>query len=181
MALPPLPPSSTARYFLDYSFGTGEQHTLQVRYGAPATVADVATWLTALLDGIGGALTNSWTVVGARSAAAGSNVTLPAPAPDQPDVSGTEIPAVSYPQFVAWQGRSLSSGRKARGSLFGVTIPPDGSYRYTAGENVFLDTLVAYILVPVPGINLCIDGAPVLWYSYINAGFNAHSQRNRRG
>lgn len=176
----PTSPSNTARYFLDYSYAGTEERTLQVRYESPATPADVAAWLDVLLSILEPQLATGWTVLGARVAAAGSNVTLPTTAPAAVTPGGGAMDAVSFPLFIAGQGRDAISGAKARLSVYGVMTGPTSNYRLTRGETGWVGDVLDFLQTPVAGVAISIAGNVVQWYDYLNVGYNAYHQRNQR-
>ena len=178
--MPPLPPSNTARYWLDYTYGAAGPRSLQVRYESPATDQDVADWLDVLLGIIDGPMDSSWAITGARKAALGSNVTLPAVTPVGPTPSGGTIAAAYYPYFISGQFRDVTAGNKGKLSVYGLNLVPDNTYRFAVGESTVMDNLLSFLQVPVVGINISIAGNPVQYHDYINAGFNAYHQRKQR-
>lgn len=174
------PTNGTARYFLDYGFGGDQTRTLQVRYEAPATAADVAGWLEVMLGILEPTLLTDWSVLGARVAALGSNVTLPSVAPASPAGGGGTVLPVLYPRFIAFQGRDATSGAKSRLSIYGSNLGIDDGYRYTRGENSVVDDLLDFVQTPVAGVNISILGNVVQWYDYMNCGMNSYHQRAQR-
>jgi hypothetical protein len=50
------------------------------------------------------------------------------------------------------------------------------NYRYTPGEDTSIDAALAVLVVGGPNV-WAIDGLPVIWKSYVNAGVNAHWQK----
>lgn len=175
-----LPPSNTARYFVDYNIGGGETRSFQVRYAAPATVNDARDWCDVLFAILDARLGTGWAITGARQAAAGSNVTLPAPAPAAvTPAGGTLVPAL-YPMFLASQGRDAVTGRRAHMGIYGLVYNTDATYRFQRGEDTTVDDWLDFIQTPVAGVNISIAGNVVQWYDYINLGFNVYHQRNQR-
>lgn len=175
-----LPPSNTARYFMDYIIGGAESRTLQVRYESPAEPADVADWLEVMLSIFAPIMGSGWAVTGARVAAAGSNVTLPTVAPASPTPGGGTITKASYPFFVGFQGRDVVTGPKARLSLYGLASGPTNNYRLERSEATWIADALDFIQTPVTGVAISIAGNPVQWYDYLNAGFNGYHQRGNR-
>lgn len=175
-----LNPNNTARLFLDYGIATGQPRSLQVRYAAPATPADVVAWLETLFTILEPSLGTGFQTIGTRVALAGSNVTLPGPAVfTVTPGGGTLVPAL-YPAFYAGQGRDAVTGRKAHISWYGMVLNTDASYRFNRGESALFDDVLDFLQTPVTGVNLSIAGNPVQWYDYINTGFNVYHQRNQR-
>jgi len=176
-----LNPNNTARYFLDYSIAAGEARTLQVRYAAPASPADVASWLEVFLTILEPILCADWAITGARVAAAGSNITLPSSAPSAVTPAGGALSAYQRPLFNAVQGRDVLSGSKHRLSFYGITNGVPADYRWQRGESSLYDDLLDMVQVPVVGVNLSIAGNQTQWYDYINVGFNSYHERKQRG
>lgn len=173
-------PNNTARYFLDYTFPTGEVRTLQVRYEAPATPADVVSWLDVLLFLFSGVLCTGWAVTGARIAAAGSNVTLPTTAPASPTPGGGSITTGGAPRFNAFQGRDTVVGVKSRLSIYGINNGVPADYRWQRGDSPLYDDLLDFIQTPVVGVNISIAGNVTQWYDYLNVGYNSYHERQQR-
>lgn len=180
MALPPLDPFNTNRLFVDYEIAPGQARSFQVRYGAPAALSDAKDWAEALLQTAQPRLASSFVVTGARYALAGSNVTLPTPfAPTLTPAGGTLVAAL-HPLFLAFQGRGLTTGRKAHLALYGLVYNTDPSYRFARGEDATVDDLLDFVQAAVAGVNIGIAAEPVGWYSYMNTGFNSYYQRKAR-
>jgi len=173
----PLPSNNTNVLFVDYT-GCGESHTTQFRYSSDADVSDAlgvaASFFAAL-----GALIREITITGARTRAAGANVTLPVPWTGFATYgvgAGVHNESAYYADFV---GRS-NLGRRCRVSVFCVTVPADTSnhdFRLSASESEAvsnaLEALTAEPLCPV-----AIDGGTVTFHQYANIGTNAY-WRNR--
>lgn len=178
----PLPENNTNRLFLDYE-GPSGQHSLLFRANdtidGPAMIDQISTVLPELL-----AVWNTQTnISGWRFGEAGSSVTLPLEGPTGTGSAGVAVGPADYPAFVAFVGRSVL-GRRWRLTLYETQTLPDTDYRlpeaqmpatlaalHTALESVYFN----------PGTQFCaIDGAQVLFYSYVNTGYNAYQQRKRR-
>ena len=181
MPVTALPPSNTARYFLDYVIASGEARSLQLRLANTGLAGDAADWCENMLTQVASSLGTGWAVTGARVAAAGSDVTLPAAAPASPSPGGGALVAALYPQFIAAQGRSPTSGRKVRLSLYGLVLNTQGDYRFQVGENTDVDAFLLAVNALPTGVGLCIDGSTPTWYDYANQGLNVYHQRQRRG
>jgi len=169
--LAPLPPSNTDRLFVDYDFG-GFDHTILCRFTAPNTQEDAQQSVHDLLTAITPSL-YAITILGARVAAEGSNVTSPVGwAHDSAygDGSGSAAHSADYYDFI---GRS-ADGRKVRVAVFAARQTLFGdNYRAAPGENGDLDDGVA-VLVATEGTFLTISGEPPIWHTYINSGTNAY-------
>lgn len=187
MPLAPLSPSNTPRYFVDYR-ANGREHTVMFRYATPVNGPPPATpfiaRVAAVIDDLKTWLPTDFTVLGARYAVAGSDVTLPATAPAPVGPFTGALNQGEAPAFLTMVGRS-SSGRKWRLSILGISVSPaeGGStatdYRMTAAEN----TVAATVISNVDGWTdiVAIDGEQITLHPYLNLGYNAHWQKALRG
>lgn len=192
MPLGPLPVTNTARYFVDYK-ANGVGHTMLFRYLAPSGggeptstfIARVAT----LFNDIKSLLPTDLTVSGARYAALGSTVSLPATAPAAP--AGTATPqAYQKPAYFSFVGRSRG-GRRVRWTFLGAayvsaSAAAANDYRVTSAENTAVATAVTNIsgwcsLGGTDGL-YGIDGtANAIIKPYIDLGYSAYWTRTSRG
>jgi len=85
--------------------------------------------------------------------------------------AGTGSARANYVDFI---GRS-SGGRRVRLAVFGLKIDAT-DYRFIAGENAAVDAAIVELNTHT-GAFLAIDGVAPQWYSYANAGVNAHWQK----
>lgn len=173
----PLPPSSTARVFYDYSQGP-VQHTLMVRVTEAAAQADIDANVEAFLNAIAPILVAS-TITGVRRAELGSDVTLPITSAIQGDTFGAGAGDISSSaRQISFTGRS-PGGRKARVSMFGLNFAPT-DYRFSGGENgAARDAWES--LGTDADVFIGIDGlSPVLWHQYANVGLNDHYVKEAR-
>jgi hypothetical protein len=173
MALAPLDPSNTQRYFYDYSVGT-IQHTMVVRCTDTVGLSDAVVQIDAFLSALS-AGTVLITTVGLRHAEKGSNITNPVDSDGLAATYGTGVEAViNNPLQVTFTGRS-GDGRKARVGMFGWEAQTDDSWRYTTAENsTVLAAVVALGNAGAAGVFCSISGQRVLWHPYMNIGYNDH-------
>lgn len=183
MPLAPLPPSNTARYFVDYT-ANGRYHTMMFRYADPSSGPPPETpfiaRVAAFIDDLRTWLPTDFEINGARYSVAGSDVTLPTTVPEPVGPFTGVLNAGEAPAFITFVGRSVL-GRRWRLSVLGVSVSPaEGGalvkdYRITAGEDVVVSTAIGNL----EGWSACvaIDGQAKLVYPYINLGYNAHWQK----
>jgi hypothetical protein len=182
----PLPDSSTARFWMDYTVA-GSPHSLMVRFTEPtAAPADVADVLASVLGFVEGSLADSFVVTGARVAAVNEEFSLPFSlvGTDLAGFTGAggTIPANEEPRELVYVGRSQVSGRRSRFSLYGALITTPGNYRLGPGETAFANSAVFAALNSAGsiGIFLAIDGTISLWYSYVNVNYNSYWETQAR-
>lgn len=179
-------PINTHRYRVRYQV-LGAQHVMTFRYGrgtydpdAPEGV--VEDFLSALMP----ILHSSFTILGADSAAADSELFFPSSPPVGIGTGGvTDGDEAWRPLFGSFVGRSLG-GSRCVVFVYGVmTNPLSGSssaendYRLVSAENPAVAGAVGVLnslAAPFTGI----DGTEARWYSYMNIGLNGYYQRKRR-
>lgn len=172
----PLPPSSTKRYFLDYTVGT-VQHTVMVRVANNITDAEVIEDLDDFLNAVVSFLYEI-VIVGLRVALDGSNVTNPVTWTGDATYGNGEADAAGPLRFFSFHGRS-DDGRRTNLTMFGSKIADDTNFRITPAESETVGTVVA--LLNGAGNNwITISDAPPVWKSYMNVGYNAYWQRHIR-
>lgn len=172
MALPPLAPSNTARFRINYTVG-GEQHDFQVR-STPVSPTALGVQVDAFLSDLAAAL-NAVTIDSVEFAANGSNVFNIVTTGIEGQVYGSGAGGGSArANYVDFIGRS-SGGRRVRLAVFGLKVDAT-DYRFVSGENAAVDNAIVSLNGAV-GSFLAIDGVAPQWYSYANAGVNAHWQK----
>jgi len=179
MAIPALPPTSTERWFYDYT-ANGVQHTLIMRTADEHEAADAADALNTFLTAISGNLSEIETV-GLRVARIGSNITLPQATTGLSATYGdTPGSAINVPLQVTFTGKS-TDGHKARVGIFGWLSQTDSSWRITRGEDADVAAgLDALADLSTGGYFVGISGHAVIWNQYANIGYNDHWVKNRR-
>lgn len=182
----PLPVENTARLFVDYEVAN-VGHTMQLRLAGGASPIAALDNLAYILGFCSAFLPTSWMVTGVRLAQAGSTVTNPVNYQSSElygfvGTGGTALAAVDHPRQLVWVGRSLTSGRRVRLSLYGALVTTPANYRFGPGETVFASAEVIAAL-NVMGANsqaVCIDGTATRWYSYVNVNYNSYWESERR-
>lgn len=183
-----LPANNTNRLFFDYVSQTnGYEHTMAVRYGPSQSVAAVMASLYSFVSAIGLAhFASGWRFIRARRQDAGSDFSVPealaAPLSTWVGTGGTF--AISYePLELCFVGRSPTSGRKARLSLYGGTgVNLNTNFRVELPDSGY-----AWLQAGIAALNgasnafLAVDGSPVVWYPYVNWQFNSYWERQVRG
>lgn len=178
----PLPPSNTARGFIDYTVA-GQARSLQLRgFNSDAVAGIVATFRTLLLAHQA-SFYNNVVFTGARAAAAGTNVTNPLPWTSLTGTHTQSLPLRGTPQFISHQGRS-PDGRRVDFELYGfnagVDTPDD--YRFTGEESPAVSAFRSDFLdfIEETGVRTISNQPPVM-KTYTNFGVNAYHQRKLRG
>ena len=167
----PINPNNTQRFFVDYTT-CGEAHTLLCRAGSTVTAADAGATIAAFLATLDSQL-RLVTITGFRSAAPGTNITVPETWPGDAtygDGAGSHFETAQYLDFV---GRG-STGHRVRVAVFGAINSHVGDdYRMTSAEStVVADALAA--LTSDGDIFLDVDYQVPVWHTYANLGVNAY-------
>lgn len=83
---------------------------------------------------------------------------------------------------LTWIGRSTTTGKRARLSLYGASvIVIDSNFRYTASEWGAAAGAAVTALNQAEDL-VAVDNSQVFWYSYVNANYNSYwESRIRRG
>lgn len=172
----PLPPESTARYFVDYAT-CGEEHTMEIRATAVVSPATFGTILNNYLLNIQ-ALIFPLTVNIVRFAATGSTISNPVTTGMEGQVRGAGTPTVdNVPIALNFVGRS-GGGRRVRLMTFGYKGAVS-AYRLTSAEDANISDAVD-TLNTTANCFLAIDNTKPVWYAYANVLSNAYWQRRVR-
>lgn len=172
MPLPALPASNTERFKFNYSVG-GEPHDAQVRTDGVSPSA-VGVSFDAFLTALAPAL-NLVTISTVEYAAGGSNVFNIVSSGIEGNTYGSGAGGGSArANYVDFIGRS-TGGRRVRTAIFGLKIDAT-DYKFLPGENAAVDAAIVY-LQATPNTWLSIDNIKPVWYTYANAGVNAHWQK----
>lgn len=176
MPLPPLPPSNTLRYFMDYH-NVQNAHTFMVRANAivsPATMGGLVNSIFTQAANICASITFDTM----RVAVAGSDVTNPVVCGFEGTVYGalgaTEFSEVTSLNFI---GRT-SGGRRTKFQIFGFRNSVS-NWRLTSGEDARVLSIVGTANTGT-NVFLGIDGIKAVWYPYANVSANAYWQRAER-
>lgn len=173
----PLPSNNTNCLFLDYNT-CGEDHTILVRWDAPGSLALAMTDLDNFLNALS-PLMRTAVVIGARSRAAGSTISVPIAWTGAAGWGSGASDHQNSAYYVDFVGRTLG-GRRARAAVFGSGIPADSSgndFRLTNADNANVAAANAVINATTATF-LGIDGLKPAYYPYANIGTNAY-WRNR--
>jgi len=169
----PLDPTNTARAFLDYET-CGENHTAMLRYTGIGSAADcMVIWDTMLTAMV--AFLYQVTIIGAREAVVGSNITNPITWSGDATYGGDPGPHYATAQYVDFVGRD-NQGRRVRSAFFGAQAYFDGGgddYRFQAADFPFVVTCVT-ALDSSAGNAVSINGLDPIWHLYGNGGVNAY-------
>lgn len=182
----PLDPNNTRRLYIDYEVDN-VPHEMQIRLNGTASVVDTLDNLYYILDFCKGFLPTSWLITGVRLSAAGSNISVPFDysASDLFGFVGTNGAAwvdVNHPRQLTWVGRSETTGRRVRLSIYGAVFNTPGNFRFGPGEVVFssAEVIAALNLAATAGQFVTIDGSRPRWYPYVNVNFNSYWETERR-
>lgn len=181
MAVTPLNPNNTERWFLDYAV-LGAQHSLMMRSADHLEAIDAADAFSSFLTSIEGNLIEI-TIVGLRVALAGSDITNAQSTTGLSATYGTGAgSAINLPLQVTFTGRS-DDGHKARVGMFGWSAQTDSSWRITTVEDGDVATGVGTLTsLGASGLFVSISGRKPVWHSYANIGYNDHwVKRARQG
>lgn len=184
MPVPPLPENNTGRVIVGYTTGR-ETHTLIFRYGAGATPTQAIDRVRLFLLALQSQLPNTWTVIDAQAQAAGAVVTLPVSLGTLAGFTGSSaLPIDVRREPLQWNfiGRGITSGRRTRVGLYGLTTDVANEYRYV-GSGI-TGPFANAITVLQNGGNIApvtIAGDAVDWYDYVNVQYNSYWERRQRG
>lgn len=169
--MPPLPPESTKRFFLDYTVCTF-QHTLLMRVANSVDEAAASTAFDDFLSALSSDL-HALSVDGMRVADELSTISLPATYTGTLSFgSGAGTPADTA-GFVDFVGRT-SGGIRWRVAVFGATgVATGGNWRATPGEVTAFDNARA-VINAATDVWLAIDGNKPVLNNYCDTGYNAY-------
>lgn len=169
----PLPPESTARYFMDYQTVL-TNHTMEIRATGVHSPAALGTFMGTFLTTLTPLLL-TLTVQGFRFAALGSNVSNPVLTGIEGNVYGTGVASSdSVPYCLNFVGRS-PLGRRVRAMLFGYKAAIS-TFRLTGAESAPIATATAQLNGSTT-LFQAIDGGDPVWKEYANIMYNAYWQR----
>lgn len=176
--MPPISPDNTQRFWVDYTT-CGYSHTVMMRAGSTVEASDAGATMAALFA----ALTSQFrlqTITGFRSAAPGSNISVPEIWPGDATYGSGAGTAYETAQFLDFVGRG-PTGHRVRVALFGcIGVSAGGDYRITPSEvSVIGDALD--VLVSDGDMFLDVDYQVPVWHQYANSGGNAYWRNKVRG
>jgi len=173
-----LPPSNTARFWLDYSDGVNE-HSITFRIAPTATLltikSQVDNFLLELEPGL-----HVITILGCRVAVAGSNVTNPTAWTGAATYGTGAMAAEDAPREVRFIGRS-TDGREVSISVYGTSFSVPATFRITSAANATIaDAILALANASALGVGLTISGEVPVWKAYASYNYNSYWEREAR-
>lgn len=178
MALSPLPPDNTLRYWLNYSVA-GIDHALQSRVDPAGSDAGAIATFNGLLDELDPILATNAVFSGVDKAVAGSNVRNPVAGWTARSGAGGFSSTGDARAFqTSFVGRSVD-GRKVKWQFWGLGPTSDGDFRWEAGDIAYLDDAIAY-MASQSRYFLTISGLKPVMHLYTNYGYNDHTVRQLR-
>lgn len=175
----PVAPSNTPRFWLDYNDGAND-HSQMWRCADESQFAA----LMVIVDGFWTDLTSSLyeiTVLGARVADQGSDVSNPIAWTGASTYGSGAITPVSRPVELRFEGRD-TLGRRVSWSVYGWKGGVAGNFRFSLGEFASLDNAVAALNGGVDdGIVVTIQGQLPIIKNYINIQNNSYWETKARG
>ena len=174
----PLPPSNTARAWLDYA-DAFNQHSIMFRIAPTATLVTIKSQIDAVMLQLSPVLT-LLTVVGFRVAVIGSNVTNPSPWTGAATYGSGTLLDSNAPRELRFIGRS-TDGRQNSVSVYGFSGATPGDYRIDASESADVsDTILALANASALGVGLTISGQVPVWKPYASFNFNSYWEKEAR-
>lgn len=169
--MPPISPSNTYRWFVDYTVA-GYQHTVMMRSNSTVVATDAGATMAALFAAFDSAIYLT-TIDGFRSAVSGTNVTNAEVWPGDASYGvGAGVPANSA-QYYDMVGRG-PAGHRVRVALFGAILVTDGGdYRMSSSEDALVANALAVLTSDVD-MFLDVNYDNPVWKPYINLGVNAY-------
>lgn len=178
MALPPLPPNNTTRYFLNYTVA-GISHTLQQRVDGTATDSGALAAFNDFLDALDGVLGTNATFLGVDKAVAGSDVRNPVAGwTPRSGAGGFTVTGDARAFQISFTGRSVD-GRKVKWQMWGVGPSSDGDFRWEPGDIAYLDDAIAS-MASFANHWVTISSLKPVMHTYTNYGYNDHTVRQLR-
>ncbi len=175
----PLPIDSTPRFWLDYTDGIFD-HTMMFRYSASTTLSDVMGGVDNFLNQLSPDLYEI-TILGARAAASGSNVSLPVTWEGAGTYGSGGALAVTAPRELTFLARA-SDGRRSRVSVYGLKLSTPDTYRFNPDDDSAIDSAVAALALMASSsqwISISVHALTV--YTYVDVNFNSYWERKSRG
>lgn len=186
MPLPPLAPSSTPRFFIDYT-SMEIPHTVMFRTdGLPG---DSGSFFGGIIDSMLAVMRQADQVTQVRFAAQGSDVTYPLFVVGNNGLLSNASAISDDPEavFISCPFRGIPSGRKGRYDFFFPTnaIPLDANNRFpfaSVTELGPLESAIASLVdTGIGGVHLVdISGGRILLNQYWNRAKSAYWQRRQR-
>lgn len=189
----PLPENGTGRVWLKYATGggtTSQEHEVMLRYadglgGSPIGLANVLAGLVTSALGAN-RFFDGWKAVSMRAAAAGSNISFPLTLPGSlvtfVGAGQTTATRVEQAREAAWEGRSLTTGRRGSFSFYGLATAlfPGQDFREAYISEGFVADVLDYIDEMDTGYFVALDGSRLTYAPYCNWQFNSHWETELR-
>jgi hypothetical protein len=172
MPLPPLPANNTDRAWLKYT-SMGIEHELCFRAPAATPQADVIAMAVDLATYLKTLMLPTDAFIGLRHADSGSNLSFPLAWTNIVGTLAVTPELQDEVKFISITGRSLG-GYRCRMTFFTPVVNDTQAWRIASSAG-FVGAADA--LEPSA---VAVDGNPVIWNQYINTGYNAYWQRERR-
>lgn len=173
----PISPNNTQRFWVDYTVA-GAQHTLLCRAGSTVTASDAGGIIAAYLAAFSGDIYQT-TIDGFRSAAPGSDISVPQTWPGASTYGSGVGPKYASAQYYDFVGRG-ATGHRVRIAQFGAKSLIGGDdFRISVGESAFVADVLA-ALTADGDIFLDVDYEVPVWKSYCNSGTNAYWRNKLR-
>jgi hypothetical protein len=175
----PLPQNNTARLWVDYNDGEND-HSLQVRFLAPDTTLAIAmTYAGEFFEAIEDFLYEI-TINGARFAAAGSDISLPATWSGASTYGTDPMPTLLAPRETRWVGRT-QNGRRVSFSVYGCKYTSPDTFRIVSdGANLPNLGVVLINDASDDGAFVAIDGFRPTMKNYVDVNFNSYWEAEAR-
>jgi hypothetical protein len=174
----PLPASNTPRFWLDYSDGVND-HSLLFRYAASAGLATTMTFVNQFLENLATDL-YLLTIIGARAAASGSNISSPVDWTGASTYGTGAMPAVSAPVEIDYVGRT-TLGHMAKWFVYGWSAGVPAAYRFPVVDLTSLaNTFLVLRAAVAAGTVIAIDGEKPSVYPYVNIQNNSYWETQAR-
>ncbi len=182
----PVADNLTNRLWVDYEVAN-VGHSFMVRYGEGVGAAAVVGRVNQILTFVQDYLPTSWLVTGVRTSLAGTDFSLPwdYSETDLYGFAGTDsdpFPEAEHPRELVYVGRSTTTGRRVRFSLYGTLITTPANYRFGPGESPFTNSAIFAALNAASSVGtfLTADGSAPTWYVYANVNYNSYWESERR-
>jgi hypothetical protein len=164
---------------VDYNDGEND-HSLQVRFLAPDTTLAIAmTYAGEFFEAIEDFLYEI-TINGARFAAAGSDISLPATWSGASTYGTDPMPTLLAPRETRWVGRT-QNGRRVSFSVYGCKYTSPDTFRIVSdGANLPNLGVVLINDASDDGAFVAIDGFRPTMKNYVDVNFNSYWEAEAR-
>lgn len=174
----PLPEDNTARLWVSYDDGYNE-HSVMFRTSNPLDIEGGISYADQFLAALAPILYEI-TITGARFATVGTNVSNPVLWTGASTYGTFLMPQELAPRALTFLARS-SGGRRARWSVYGLSLPTPANYRITNSEEAAV--LAANTVLNAAqndGWAVTIDGLNPVTYPYADVNFNSYWEAEAR-